>query len=118
MKLRVKYINRKHGKKIYRYPFLGYSYRDPKGTPQFKIVLNLSKIPAKVVKTITDALTPKDPEPPSDEQQLILGDTLSYQGSVSIGDAWAALRIAEEMLVLRTYCARMSPKNIINYLCP
>ena len=96
MKLRVKYINRKHGKKIYRYPFLGYSYRDPKGTPQFKIVLNLSKIPAKVVKTITDALTPKDPEPPSDEQQLILGDTLSYQGSVSIGDAWAALRIAED----------------------
>ena len=96
MKMRVKYINRKHGNKIYRYPLLGYSYRDRKGTPQFKIVLNLSKLPEKAVKAITDALTPKDTELPVDEQKLIIGDTLNYQGSTSIGDAWTALRIAED----------------------
>ena len=65
MKLRVKYINRKHGKKVYRYPFLGYSYRDHKGIPQFKIVLNLNKVPEKAVKAMGDALAAKNTEIPA-----------------------------------------------------
>ena len=96
MKLRVKFINRKHDNKVYRYPFLGHSYRDKKGTPQFKIVLNLSKIPEKAVKAMAAALAAKDTELPIDNRKLVIGDTFAYQGSIAIGDAWAALRIAED----------------------
>lgn len=95
MKPRVKYINRKHGGKVYKYPFLGYSYRDQKGTPQFNIIANLTKLPEDAVKSIAAALTRNNAGQPTDDSKLVIGDSLVYQGSLSIGDAWAALRIAE-----------------------
>ena len=44
---------------------------------------------------MADTLSANDSEMPADSNNLVIGDTLAYQGSIAIGDAWVALRIAE-----------------------
>ena len=56
MNLRVKYFPKKYKTKTYKYPCLGYSYRDEKGTPQFKRVQNLSKLPPAAVEAVEKVL--------------------------------------------------------------
>ena len=98
MKIRIKYINRKHKKKTYKYPFLGYSYRDSKGTPQFRIIMNLSKLPEIAVEAVDRALRGKEPisSHGNNEVENAISEQI-YGGSINIGDVWTALRIAEDL---------------------
>ena len=90
MKRKVKYFKRTKKGKTYRYPWIGYSYRNKNGTPDFKREINLSDLPADEVAAIDAALRCSGRVASGPEE-------VEFLDSVSIGAEWTAWRIAEQL---------------------
>lgn len=88
-----------HPDKIYQYPCLGYSYRNERGTPQFKIVQNLSKLPPEAVEAVEKSLNGETEVGDIAEIQSDMVPKMSviYQGSLNIGATWTVLKIVENL---------------------
>jgi len=56
MKRRVKYFKRKRGAKVYRHPWIGFSYRRDNGTPDFKREISLAGLEESEVREIDAVL--------------------------------------------------------------
>lgn len=57
MKLRVIHAKRRYKDKIYTTPLVVTSYRDSKGVPRHKTLINLSVLPSFLITIIENALT-------------------------------------------------------------
>lgn len=90
MKLRVQKFKKMQNGKTYFYPWIGYSYRNEKGTPTFKRMVSLANLPAKEVEAIKAVL--------SIEGKVT--DNIfkvSFLDALPIGAEFAAFRLAEEL---------------------
>jgi hypothetical protein len=90
MKRKVKYFKRTKQGKTYHYPWIGYSFRNKNGNPDFKREVNLSELPEDDVVAIDTALRCA--------ARVTSGvEEVEFLDSVSIGAEWTALRIAEQL---------------------
>jgi transposase len=90
MKLRVQKFKKMQNGKTYFYPWIGYSYRNEKGTPTFKRMVSLANLPAKEVEAIKAVL--------SIEGKVT--DNIfkvSFLDALPIGAEFAAFQLAEEL---------------------
>ena len=88
-KRRVKYYKRIKNGKVYRHPWIGYSYRNKNGTPDFKREVSLVGIDDQQVKAIEWALRAGD-------EKVVLGQ-FKFLGSQNIGAAWTAHCIGTDL---------------------
>lgn len=89
MKRRVKYYRRVKNGTVYRQPWVGHSYRNDNGTPDFKREFSLAGWDEQQVKAIDYALRHGSaPETLTD---------VEFLDAVSIGAPWTAYRIAEDL---------------------
>ena len=90
MKLRVQKFKKMQNGKTYFYPWIGYSYRNERGTPTFKRMVSLANLPDKEVEAIKAVL--------SIEGKVT--DNIfkvSFLDALPIGPEFAAFRLAEEL---------------------
>ncbi len=90
MKLRVQKFKKMQNGKAYYYSWIGYSYRNEKGTPTFKRLVSLANLPDKEVEAIKAVL--------SIEGEIT--DNIfkvSFLDALPIGAEFAAFRLAEEL---------------------
>jgi len=90
MKLRVQKFKKMQNGKTYFYPWIGYSYRNERGTPTFKRMVSLANLPDKEVEAIKAVL--------SIEGKVT--DNIfkvSFLDALPIGAEFAAFRLAEEL---------------------
>ena len=90
MKLRVQKFKKMQNGKTYFYPWIGYSYRNERGTPTFKRMVSLANLPDKEVEAIKVVL--------SIEGKVT--DNIfkvSFLDALPIGAEFAAFRLAEEL---------------------
>ena len=91
-KRRVKYYRRIKNGKVYRHPWIGYSYRNKNGTPDFKREISLVGIDEQQVKAIEEALRGGD--------ETVVSSQFNFLGSQNIGAAWTAYCIANELGII------------------
>ena len=91
-KRRVKYYRRIKSGKVYRHPWIGYSYRNKNGTPDFKREISLVGIDDQQVKAIEWALRGGD--------EKVVSDQFKFLGSQNIGASWTAHCIAADLGIL------------------
>lgn len=90
MRRKVKYFKRTKQGRTYRYPWIGYSFRNRNGNPDFKREVNLSGLSEEEVSAIDAALRCAGPTASGPEQ-------VAFLDSTSVGAEWTALRIAEQL---------------------
>lgn len=90
MKLRVQKFKKMQNGKTYFYPWIGYSYRNEKGTPTFKRMISLANLPDKEVEAIKTVLNIE-----GKVTDNIL--KVSFFDALPIGAEFAAFRLAEEL---------------------
>ena len=90
MRRKVKRFKRTKRGKTYYYPWIGYSFRNKNGNPDFKREVNLSALPEEEVAAIDAALRCAGRVASGPEE-------VQFLDSVSIGAEWTALRIAEHL---------------------
>ena len=90
MKLRVQKFKKMQNGKTYFYPWIGYSYRNEKGTPTFKRMISLANLPDQEVEAIKTVLNIE-----GKVTDNIL--KVSFFDALPIGAEFAALRLAEEL---------------------
>ena len=88
----VKYYKRIKNGKVYRHPWIGYSFRNKNGTPDFKREVSLSGIDGKQVTAIAEALRGGD--------ETVISKKFQFLGSQDIGASWTAYCIANELGIL------------------
>jgi hypothetical protein len=91
-KRRVKYYTRVKNGKIYRHPWIGYSYRNKNGTPDFKREVSLVGIDEQQVNAIEEALRGRD--------ETVASSQFNFLGSQDIGASWTAYCIATELGII------------------
>jgi len=89
MKRRVKYYKREKNGTVYRQPWIGYSYRNGNGTPDFKREFSLAGWGEQQVEAIDHAL--RHGSAPESACRV------EFLDAVSIGAPWTAYRIAEDL---------------------
>jgi transposase len=109
MRRKVKYFKRKKKGKTYYYPWVGYSFRNKNGNPDFKREINLSGLSEEEVAAVDMALrcVGRSASGPAEVQFL---------DSVSIGAQWAAFRIAEDLGIVAEL-RRLDKKHRDAVLC-
>ena len=90
MKYRVQEFKSVQKGRTYTYTWLGYSYRNEKGTPTFKCLYNLSTLPEGVIHNIKYALS-------FDGQVSNPVDHVEFINAVPIGAEAVAFHFAEEL---------------------
>jgi transposase len=93
MKLKVKYYKRKKNGREYKQAWIGYSYRRTNGTPDFKRMISLAGLDEELVRGI-DAVLRSGGE-------LSEVGKVSFEQSVSIGAAWGAYELADQLGILK-----------------
>jgi len=92
MKRRVKYYKRVKNGTVYRQPWVGHSYRNKNGTPDFKREFSLAGWDEQQVEAIDCALRHGcAPEAPPQ---------VEFLEATSIGAPWTAYRIAEDLGII------------------
>jgi transposase len=90
MKLRVQKFKKMQNGKTYFYPWIGYSYRNEKGTPTFKRMISLANLPDQEVEAIKTVLNIE-----GKVTDNIL--KVSFFDALPIGAEFTAFRLAEEL---------------------
>ena len=90
MKLRVQKFKKMQNGKTYFYPWIGYSYRNERGTPTFKRMVSLANLPDKEVEAIKAVLSIE-----GEVTDNIL--KVSFLDALPIGAEFVAFRLAEEL---------------------
>ena len=90
MKLKVQYFKRSKNGKTYKYPWIGYSYRNENNTPTFKRMINLAGLDKKYIQAIDVVIRNGGELPGADEQ-------FSFLDALPIGAEFVAFRLAEEL---------------------
>ena len=90
MKYRVQEFKSVQKGRTYTYTWLGYSYRNEKGTPTFKCLYNLTALPEGVIQNIKYALS-------FDGQVTNQLDQVEFVNAVPIGAEAVAFHFAEEL---------------------
>ena len=90
MKLRVIYATRKYKDKKYSTPLVVTSYRDAKGVPRHKTVINLSPLPSFLIKIIEKGLKLGDTQV-LEEYGLI--NDFKYKYSLIIGPVYVVFQL-------------------------
>jgi len=93
MKRRVKHYKRNKDGKVYSQPWIGYSYRNENGTPDFKREVSLAGFDEETVRRIDMSL-----------RNGISPDTagsVEFLNAQNIGDSWAAYCIADDLGIVR-----------------
>lgn len=101
MKRRVKYFKRKRGAKVYRHPWIGYSYRRDNGTPDFKREISLAGLEESEVRDIDAVLR--------GERSESTGKVV-FEHAFPAGAAWAAHCVAENLGIVEQL-ERLAPKH-------
>jgi len=91
MKMRVAYIPRPHKNKTYRYPFIVQSYRNDKGNPSTRTIMNLSALPDHVVRAIDAALRN------GEDGDTIPTADIHFEDALDIGHVWGVWRLMEQL---------------------
>ena len=91
-KRRVKYYKRVKNGNVYRQPWIGYSYRNKNGTPDFKREVSLAGIDRQQVEAIAQALRGGD--------KTIAAQQFDFLGGQSIGASWTAYCIATKLGII------------------
>ena len=91
-KRRVKYYRRVKSGKVYQHPWIGYSYRNKNGTPDFKREVSLVGIDEQQVKAIERALRGGD--------KTVVSSQFNFLGGQAIGASWTAHCIATELGII------------------
>jgi hypothetical protein len=108
MRRKVKIFRRTKNGKVYEYPWIGYSFRNKNGVPDFKREVCLKGLPPDVVAGIDRALR--------GEEAGSGAKGVAFLGAVSIGAEWAAFRIAEQLGIVQEL-ERLQPKTREAVLC-
>lgn len=90
MKYRVQEFRSVQRGRTYKYLWLGYSYRNDKGTPTFKCLYNLTSLPEAVVQNIKLALS-------FDGQVASQAEQVEFISSTPIGAEAVAFHFAEQL---------------------
>lgn len=103
MKRKVKFFKRTRGDKTYQYPWIGYSFRNHNGTPDFKREISLADLPEHDVQAIAQALA---------YSGRACGEMKEVQfvDSVNVGAAWTAFRLAEQLGIVQVL-EKLQPKH-------
>lgn len=109
MKRKVKYFKRVRNGRTYYYPWVGYSFRNHNGNPDFKREINLSALPEAEVAAIDTVLRCGGQAAGSMEE-------VEFLDSVSFGAEWTALRIAEQLGIV-DQLERLDEKHREAILC-
>ncbi len=94
MKRRVKWIKQKKKGKVYQHPWIGYSYRNKNGTPDFCREISLKKLPVEVIEQIDYALRIG-----KEIKDLEVSD-VRFLDSYEIGGYWTCFCLMEELGIL------------------
>ena len=90
MKYRIQEFTSRQGDRVYKYQWLGYSYRDEKTRkPTFKCVANLTSLPPAVVAGLRASLAGGRDVPGAGPVQFL--------GSMQLGPEAVCLHILEEL---------------------
>ncbi len=81
-KRRVEYYKRVKSGKVYQHPWIGYSYRNKNGTPDFKREVSLVGIDELQVKAIERALRGGD--------ETVISRQFDFLAGQPIGASWTA----------------------------
>jgi len=95
MRRKVKIFRRTKNGKVYEYPWIGYAYRNKKGIPDFKREVCLKGLPQEVVDLIAEGLRGEE------TAKGTVAQDVAFLGAVSIGAEWTALRIAEQLGIVK-----------------
>lgn len=107
MKLRVIYAKRRYKGKIYTTPLVVTSYRDAKGVPRHKTLINLSALPSFLISMIEKALKDGDVEA---LQQYGLVTDFNYLQSLTIGPAYVVFQLLNQLGIvhlLKTFLTKV-----------
>lgn len=94
MKRKVKRFKRTKAGKTYYYPWIGYSFRNANGNPDFKREVNLSGLNDEEVDAIDAALR-------SNARGIPAAGDVQFLDSTSIGAEWTALCLAEKLGIVK-----------------
>jgi transposase len=94
MKLRVQEFKKMQNGKAYFYSWIGYSYRNEKGTPTFKRLVSLANLPDKEVEAIKAVLSIE-----GEVTDHIFN--VSFLTALPIGAEFAAFRLAEDLGIIK-----------------
>ena len=106
MRLRVIYAKKRYKDKIYTTPLVVTSYRDAKGVPRHKTLINLSVLPSFLITTIENAL--KDGDVEVLQQHSLISD-FKYLQSLTIGPAYVVFQLLHQLHIvhlLKTYLTK------------
>ena len=95
MKRRVKWISQVKNGKTYKQPWIGYSYRNAKGVPDFKRELSLKSLSKTEVDAIDLVLRN------GGNVQLATDNKVQFLDSIEIGGYWTAFCIAEKLGIIQ-----------------
>ena len=98
MKRRVKWIKQKKNGKVYRHAWIGYSYRNKNGTPDFCREISLRKLPVEVIEQIDYALRS------GKELKEVMVSDVKFLDSYEIGGYWSCYCLMEELGLLEALC--------------
>lgn len=94
MKRKVKRFKRRKGGKTYYYYWIGHSFRNANGNPDFKREVNLSGLSEEEIASIDTALR-------CGSRGAHAVEEVQFLDSTSIGAEWTALRLAEKLGIVK-----------------
>lgn len=108
MKLRVMYARSRYKDKVYETPLIVTSYRDEKGVARNKTILNLSKLPASLVRMIEQALKRGDSQV---LEELVHPDEIQFLGVLNVGAVFVVLTILKQLGIFALLHAHLTVKQ-------